>query len=311
MECLGRLAPAPADIGLLVTASNTQSTILPGLAPSLISRLRGLMPSTVAAVNMQGQGCAVFLKAIEVAEWYLSAHPEKQVLLVTSEAQSPYAVYPSPAAGSGILESFGEIQRGSGTPEEKAASARQTEQVVQILLFGDGAAAYLLAAGEQLTLGPVCHLTNEEADDESLLVIRAGGSEQPLVGGKPVFEMDARVPRRGAAYAERAARDALAHPHSPFHDIALADTCFIHTGSKKILDGVCARLGLDSGSPQVATSYEILRQYGNLSSCSIPFMLARHLGDGRQGRILMTSYGVGFSVSAVAAELRSEAGAAA
>jgi len=48
----------------------------------------------------------------------------------------------------------------------------------------------------------------------------------------------------------------------------------IHTGSKKILDGVCSQLHLDSDSTKVEKSYDVLENYGNLSSASTGFMLA-------------------------------------
>jgi 3-oxoacyl-[acyl-carrier-protein] synthase-3 len=75
-----------------------------------------------------------------------------------------------------------------------------------------------------------------------------------------------------------------------------ATTCHIHTGSRKILDGVCAQLGLAQSSPQVATSYLVLREHANLFGASVGYMLERTRG--RPGSTVVLSFGVGFAASA-------------
>jgi 3-oxoacyl-[acyl-carrier-protein] synthase-3 len=79
-------------------------------------------------------------------------------------------------------------------------------------------------------------------------------------------------------------------------NIQQVDDCLIHTGSKKILDGVCSQLDLCPDSEKVHASYKVLEQYGNLSSASTGFMLADK-GEW-SGPAIVVGFGVGFTASA-------------
>jgi 3-oxoacyl-[acyl-carrier-protein] synthase-3 len=72
--------------------------------------------------------------------------------------------------------------------------------------------------------------------------------------------------------------------------------CLIHTGSKKILDGVCTQLSLQPDSSKVLSSYKVLKGYGNLSSASTGFMLAEK--NEWSGPTIVVGFGVGFTASA-------------
>jgi 3-oxoacyl-[acyl-carrier-protein] synthase-3 len=77
--------------------------------------------------------------------------------------------------------------------------------------------------------------------------------------------------------------EVLHNPNSSVSDMSQVDDCLIHTGSKKILDGVCSQLHLDTDSTKVEKSYDVLENFGNLSSASTGFMLAaRRNGPGRR-----------------------------
>jgi 3-oxoacyl-[acyl-carrier-protein] synthase-3 len=71
----------------------------------------------------------------------------------------------------------------------------------------------------------------------------------------------------------------------------------MHTGSLRILDGLCETFQVSSKSEAVASSYRILREYGNTIGCSVPLMLAdpvyRNAGEG-----LMVAFGLSFSAGA-------------
>jgi 3-oxoacyl-[acyl-carrier-protein] synthase-3 len=104
------------------------------------------------------------------------------------------------------------------------------------------------------------------------------------------------VPNRGAHYAVTTVNDVLAHPNSPVSEMSQVDDCLIHTGSKKILDGVCSQLHLEKDSQKVHGSYEVLKNYGNLSSASTGFMLAEK--EEWAGPTIVVGFGVGFTASA-------------
>ncbi len=103
-------------------------------------------------------------------------------------------------------------------------------------------------------------------------------------------------PSRGAHYAVTTVNNVLEHPDSPVSNLAQVADCLIHTGSKKILDGVCSQLHLEKDSTKVHGSYEVLKNYGNLSSASTGFMLAEK--DEWSGPAMVVGFGVGFTASA-------------
>jgi predicted naringenin-chalcone synthase len=165
------------------------------------------------------------------------------------------------------------------------------------MLFGDGAVALLLGTDQagKPTFGPISHLTNDDPNDVNLLSMTSN-SKHPALNGKPQYFMRPSVPARGAHYAVTTVNDVLHDPMSPVSDLSQVDDCLIHTGSKKILDGVCSQLHLDADSTKVHKSYDVLANYGNLSSASTGFMLA-----GKKewaGPAMVVGFGVGFTASA-------------
>jgi len=128
------------------------------------------------------------------------------------------------------------------------------------------------------------------------LLTMTSNSSHPLLKGRPQYFMRPSVPARGAHYAVSTVKSVLEHPDSPVSDLDQVDNCLIHTGSKKILDGVCSQLDLDTDSEKVHGSYEVLKRYGNLSSASTGFMLAEK--NGWRGPAMVVGFGVGFTASA-------------
>jgi predicted naringenin-chalcone synthase len=155
----------------------------------------------------------------------------------------------------------------------------------------------LLGAGQggNPAFGPIAHLTNDSPDDVSLLTMCAN-SNHPALNGKPQYFMRPAVPARGAHYAVKTVGEVLHDPRSPVSDLSQVDDCLIHTGSKKILDGVCSQLRLDTDSNKVHKSYDVLEHYGNLSSASTGFMLAEK--KDWAGPAIIVGFGVGFTASA-------------
>jgi 3-oxoacyl-[acyl-carrier-protein] synthase-3 len=121
-------------------------------------------------------------------------------------------------------------------------------------------------------------------------------SSHEFLKGRPQYFMRSSVPARGAHYAVTTVKNVLQHPDSPVSNLAEVDDCLIHTGSKKILDGVCSQLHLERDSTKVQGSYEVLKNYGNLSSASTGFMLAEK--NDWKGPAMVVGFGVGFTASA-------------
>jgi 3-oxoacyl-[acyl-carrier-protein] synthase-3 len=295
-RCIEEWQGDPSRIGLLIAGTNTPDQMLPCLASEVMGQTHGLLSRSLRTVSMQAQGCSVLLKSIEVAQWYLAANPGKLAMVLMAEAHTPYV---APLLRD-EYHGFREVIR---LRKEQKLNESQFEQkrldttfVIQSMLFGDGAVALLVGNEEgRPSFGPICHLTNEDTDDVNLLTMNSN-SPHEFLKGRPQYFMRPSVPNRGAHYAVSTVKDVLQHPDSPVSNIAQVDDCLIHTGSKKILDGVCSQLHLDTDSMKVQGSYEVLKNYGNLSSASTGFMLAEK--DDWTGPTIVVGFGVGFTASA-------------
>jgi len=295
-RCIEEWQGDPSRIGLLVAATNTPDQMLPCLASEVMGQTHGLLSRSLRTVSMQAQGCSVLLKSIEVAQWYLAANPGKLAMVLMAEAHTPYA---APLLRD-EYHGFREVIR---MRKEQKINEAQFEQkrmdttfIIQTMLFGDGAVALLVGKEEgKPSFGPICHLTNEDTEDVNLLTMNTSGSNE-FLKGRPQYFMRPTVPNRGAHYAVSTVNDVLQHPDSPVSNMTQVDDCLIHTGSKKILDGVCSQLHLDTDSMKVHGSYEVLKNYGNLSSASTGFMLAEK--NDWKGPTIVVGFGVGFTASA-------------
>ena len=295
-RCIQEWNGDPNRIGLLVAATNTPDQMLPCLASEIMGRTHGLLSRSLRTVSMQAQGCSVLLKSIEVAQWYLAANPGKLAIVVMAEAHTPYV---APLLRDEYL-GYRELAR---LRKEQQLGAEQFEQqrldttfVIQSMLFGDGAVALLVGSEEgKPAFGPISHLTNDQPNDMNLLTM-VSNSTHPFLKGRPQYFMKPNVPARGAHYAVTTVKNVLEHPDSPVSDIHEVEDCLIHTGSKKILDGVCSQLDLHPSSAKVHGSYKVLESYGNLSSASTGFMLANK-GEWT-GPTIVVGFGVGFTASA-------------
>lgn len=295
-RCIEQWQGDPSKIGLLIAATNTPDQMLPCLASEVMGQTHGLLSRSLRTVSMQAQGCSVLLKSIEVAQWFLAANPGQMAMVLMAEAHTPYVAPLLRDEYHGFRELL-RLRKDNKINDEQFEQQRlDTTFVIQSMLFGDGAVALLVGKEEgKPEFGPISHLTNEKADDMNLLTMTSNSSH-PYLKGRPQYFMRPSVPARGAHYAVTTVRNVLEHPDCPVSDLDQVDNCLIHTGSKKILDGVCSQLDLDTDSDKVHGSYEVLKRYGNLSSASTGFMLAEK--NEWRGPAMVVGFGVGFTASA-------------
>jgi len=295
-RCIHEWGGDPNRIGLLVAATNTPDQLLPCLASEIMAKTHGLLSRSVCTVNMQAQGCSVLLKSIEVAQWYLAANPGKLAIVVMSESHTPLAAPLLREEYSGYREII-RMRKERGLDLEQFEQQKlDTTFVIQSMLFGDGAVALLVGSEEgKPAFGPISHLTNDQPNDMNLLTMTSSSSH-PFLKGRPQYFMQPNVPSRGAHYAVTTVKNVLQHPDSPVSNLTEVDDCLIHTGSKKILDGICTQLDLEPESAKVHGSYQVLESYGNLSSASTGFMLAEK--SEWSGPTIVVGFGVGFAASA-------------
>jgi alkylresorcinol/alkylpyrone synthase len=166
--------------------------------------------------------------------------------------------------------------------------------VVATGLFGDGAAAVVLAGGERPAPGPAPRVTATRSvlypDTEWVM-----GWDVVDTGFKVV--LSAKVPEVIEANIAADVDGFLAD-----NGLARADVrhWIAHTGGPKVIEAFRAALGL----PPVAVerSLRSLREVGNLSSASVLFVLADHLAaaEAREGDVgLLAAMGPGFSAELV------------
>ncbi|HEV8371079.1 MAG TPA: hypothetical protein VGQ39_24255 [Pyrinomonadaceae bacterium] len=295
-RCIQEWGGDASRIGLLVAATNTPDQMLPCLASEVMGKTHGLLSRHLRTVSMQAQGCSVLLKSIEVAQWYLAANPGKLAIVVMAESHTPYVAPLLRDEYLGFREILRLRKEQKLDPDQFEQQRLDTTFVIQSMLFGDGAVALLVGTEEgKPSFGPISHLTNDDPGDMNLLTM-VRSSSHPLLAGRPQYFMKPSVPSRGAHYAVTTVKNVLQHPDSPVSDLDQVDDCLIHTGSKKILDGVCSQLDLCPDSSKVLGSYEVLQRYGNLSSASTGFMLAEK--DDWTGPTMVVGFGVGFAASA-------------
>ena len=248
--------------------------MLPCLASEIMGKTHGLLSRSLRTVGMQAQGCSVLLKSIEVAQWYLAANPGQLAIVVMAEVHTPFAAPLLREEYSGYREIIKMRKDRRLDSDQFEQQKLDTTFVIQSMLFGDGAVALLIGSDEgKPAFGPITHLTNDQPNDMNLLTMTSNSSH-PFLKGRPQYFMQPNVPMRGAHYAVTTVRNVLQHPNSPVSNLTEVNDCLIHTGSKKILDGVCSQLDLNPDSAKVHGSYQVLERYGNLSSASTGFMLA-------------------------------------
>lgn len=136
------------------------------------------------------------------------------------------------------------------------------QQIVAASLFADGAAAAIVTASDR---GP-----RLELGDFSTALLPDGESEMTWTLGDQGFEMtlSAEVPRIVGREVRRAVEPLLG-----------AHAWAIHPGGRSILDRVAASLDLDEQA--MAPSRRVLRDYGNMSSATILFVMRELLHDSR------------------------------
>jgi 3-oxoacyl-[acyl-carrier-protein] synthase III len=295
-RCIHEWGGDPNRIGLLIAATNTPDQMLPCLASEVMGKTHGLLSRSLRNVSMQAQGCSVLLKSIEVAQWYLAANPGQLALVVMSEVHTPFAAPLLRDEYCGYRELIKMRKDRRFDAEQFEQQKLDTTFVIQSMLFGDGAVALLVGTEEgKPAFGPISHLTNDQPNDMNLLTMTSNSSH-PFLKGRPQYFMQPNVPMRGAHYAVTTVNNVLQHPDSPVSNLTQVDDCLIHTGSKKILDGICSQLDLQTDSAKVHGSYKVLERYGNLSSASTGFMLAEK--DEWSGPAMVVGFGVGFAASA-------------
>ena len=247
------------EVDGVVTVSTT------GIAtPSLDARCAARVGfrDDIRRVPVFGLGCAGGVSGLATAAWLASAEPGSKWLMVAVETCSI------------------SIRLDSDDPAAVVATA----------LFGDGAAAAVVAAGEH-SLARIGGSAEKLWPD----TLRIMGWDVEDPGLAVVF--DRAIPPFIEAELADAVGDMLGKLGLQRSDI---DRFCCHPGGVKVIDAIETALGLPQG--ELNLEREILNDYGNMSAPTVLFVLDRLIQQGLPRRVMMTAFGPGFTCAGLLLE---------
>ena len=245
-----------ADVDTVVTVCST------GIAtPSLDARVARRMGfrSDVSRVPVFGLGCAGGISGLSIASRLAQSRPGTNVLLVTIELCS-------------LALRLDELTKAN---------------IIATSLFGDGAAAIVLRAGD----GGATRIENagEHLWPNTLDVM--GWSIDPLGFG---VILRRTIPEFVTAELKPALSQILARMQLSMADI---DKFICHPGGAKVISAIETALALDQGT--LEHERQVIADYGNMSAPTVLFILERARASGLPARALLTALGPGFTASCV------------
>ncbi|TVR67686.1 MAG: type III polyketide synthase [Spirochaetaceae bacterium] len=255
----------------LVTVSCTGFSA-PGFDYHLVQTL-GLSP-TVFRTHIGFMGCYAAFPALRLAHTICTAEPDAQVLIVDVELCSLHFQF---------------------KPD--------LETIVANAIFADGAAAALVSRNQPVH-PPSARYAIRSFNSR---IIADSEKEMSWRLGEVAFDMrlSAYVPRLIERDIGEIVRTTMAEVSMQREDVRL---WAIHPGGRAILDRV--RETLELTEEDLADSTAVLREFGNMSSATIFFVLKRMLSGPRSGPVFAAAFGPGLTVESAFLEHRmAEAGA--
>src|SRR3984893_12838 len=256
-KALARADLEAGDIDTVVTVCST------GIAtPTLEARVAGQLGfrTDISRVPVFGLGCAGGASGLTIASRLAQARPGSKVLLVTIERSS-------------LALRHNELTKAN---------------IVAVSLFGDGAAAVVLRAGD----GGATQIENagEHLWPDTLDIM--GWSVDPE-GFGVIFRHT--IPDFVRAHLNPAVVQILANMQLTTADIG---RFVCHPGGAKVVNALETALALDQGT--LDCERQVIADYGNMSSPTILFVLEQAAAKGLPARSLLTALGPGFTASCVA-----------
>ncbi len=280
------------DINCLIATYDANPFLSPGLSQLLVPKL-GLDPY-VKHVNAQGIASTAFIKGLELAENYLAANPEDNVLICVSGVTS-YWFQNQVRSMKNVMEisQINSIKE----RERRELELRKWVATIQFFLFGDGVAAAIVTRNDRgLSIRKIAEVTNVEQKDYLAGYARLSLLNEPFKFGFH-SNLDKEIPNLGVKYTGLVLQKLLGE--NAEKTIKAARKWAIHTGSEKILDALAEHHGISR--EKLRESHEVLNECGNLAGASLPFILEKIVSGTELSEgdiILMLGYGWGFSASA-------------
>lgn len=229
--------------------------------PSLDARLIGQLGlrSDVQRLPVFGLGCAGGVLGLSRAAAMAKAQPQSTVLLLAVEL-------------CGLTFRAQDLSKSN---------------IVATALFGDGAAAAVISSRSLHAAQPMLGAAGEHTWPDSLDVM---GWDVGDDGLKVIFS--GNIPDLVRNDLRPVVDRFLAAHDIPPGEIA---GYLCHPGGAKVLDALEECFELQHGTMRYAR--DVLRQYGNMSSVTVLFVLAAAMADNARGRHLLTALGPGFTAA--------------
>lgn len=251
LQCLEKASADAAGITHLIVVSCT-GMYAPGLDIDLVRALGIRADANRTCINFMG--CYAAFHALKIAASAVAADPAARVLIVCVELCSLHFQKAGPG-GSALLTN---------------------------MLFGDGASAALIE-GEKKGGAPALKLLDfasdlfPEGEEDMTWEIADAGFAMKLTGRVPVI-LEKGVKRVFDRLLEKEAARLKPVSHYVFHP-----------GGPRVLEALEKVLGIEEYDNRRA--YEVLREYGNMSSATLFFILRRLLeGEGLdQGELVLSA----------------------
>lgn len=251
---------APTDVTHVITVSCT-GFYNPGPDLAVVHALE--LPAATQRFHLGFMGCYAAFPALRMAQQFCQADPDAVVLIVCVELCTLH------------------IQLDEDDMDGLLAAS----------LFGDGAAAALVSARPPSGPAPVLEMQGMFCD-----LVTAGEDAMAWSVGDRGFDiaLSSYVPHLLGSNMERMIAPLLQAQGLRCGDVA---AWAVHPGGRAILDQVRDALNLDES--KLAASRRVLRDYGNMSSATILFVLKALLDEaGRPDRdiIAAMAFGPGLTV---------------
>ena len=251
-QAIDQAGLAPGDIGMVIASTIGGDFRTPSLASCVSERIGVRCPAF--DVNA---ACTGFIYALNIASGFLSAGQADYILLVCAERMSAYTDW----------------------------SDRNT-----CVLFGDGAAACVVARGDALRY---IRLSAAEADT-TILNLPLGAGNSPFIDGKQESGFLHMQGQEVFKFAVNVVEAEMKHALQVLGMLPeQIDWFLLHQANKRIIDSIRTKLKQPEGKFPIN-----IDRYGNISSVSIPLLLSEMLEDGmvKAGDALfMCAFGAGLT----------------
>lgn len=252
----------PADLDLIIVSTSTPEHIFPATACLVQDRLGAVK---AGAFDLSA-ACTGFIYAITIASQAIRSGSSRNVLVIGSETLSRFVDWKD----------------------------RNT-----CILFGDGAGAFVLQAGEE-GVGVLSSVMRSDGSGANLLSVPGGGSRFPAtketvekglhfiqMNGREVFRFATRV-------MVQATEEAIAKAGMKLEEIGWVVP---HQANLRIIEAAMRGLKIP-----MERSVVNLERYGNTSTASIPIATCEAVQDGRikpGDKIVFVGFGAGLTWGAV------------